>query len=292
MHYIPSFRRSLAINHTCFHHIQPPPQARKYIPSELPLVNFFGWTLGGFYLARYTHSPVGAFDELVALAGLAWNFPTSCAWAARVYVNNKEARDHGISSVGLPSRLASFKAVPLPSLKARKSTKSSSTSWWDVRRTTKHPSSSTDSFIEAIELHNIESSSKQLVLNNGSSRKVTRGLRSPVCTIELPPCSHSWAPQIQMALPSFSGGTPDHPGLLKYSLELFSKVRFLKPVRVMTPVKRNECEKESFEVLDSVLTGAPLVCMAFDDMRMHVQAPVEWIPRGQMMIGSKRMHAV
>jgi hypothetical protein len=29
-------------------------QARKYIPSELPLVNFFGWTLGGFYLARYS----------------------------------------------------------------------------------------------------------------------------------------------------------------------------------------------------------------------------------------------
>lgn len=34
-------------------------------------------------------SPVGAFDECVALAGLAWNFPTSCAWAARVYVNDR-----------------------------------------------------------------------------------------------------------------------------------------------------------------------------------------------------------
>lgn len=39
------------------------------MPSELPLVNFFGWTIGGLYLARYTESPVGAFDELVALAG-------------------------------------------------------------------------------------------------------------------------------------------------------------------------------------------------------------------------------
>jgi hypothetical protein len=75
------------------------------------------YTLGGFYLARYTDSPVGPFDEvsgmvrwllglsvatasdkrlrhvmcalqLVAMAGLIWNFPTSCAWAARVYVNN------------------------------------------------------------------------------------------------------------------------------------------------------------------------------------------------------------
>lgn len=62
------------------------------MPPELPLVNVFGWTLGGFYLARYTDSPVGAFDEMVALAGLAWNFPTSCAWAARVYVNSRCAR--------------------------------------------------------------------------------------------------------------------------------------------------------------------------------------------------------
>ncbi len=29
-------------------------QARKYVPPELPLVNFFGYTLGGFYLARYS----------------------------------------------------------------------------------------------------------------------------------------------------------------------------------------------------------------------------------------------
>lgn len=29
-------------------------QARKYVPPELPLVNFFGWTIGGFYLARYS----------------------------------------------------------------------------------------------------------------------------------------------------------------------------------------------------------------------------------------------
>lgn len=119
-------------------------------------MNFFGWTLGGFYLARYdgapacqrhapaplpsaggwfgclavstpgcharlaapgrlaaaagrrgprapppplprapADSPVGAFDECVALAGLAWNFPTSCAWAARVYVNNRRGAGRG-----------------------------------------------------------------------------------------------------------------------------------------------------------------------------------------------------
>ncbi|GFR40693.1 hypothetical protein Agub_g1284, partial [Astrephomene gubernaculifera] len=83
-------------------------EARKYIPEDFKLVELGGYTLGGFYLARYEDSPVGAFDELVAMAGLVWNPPTSCAWAARVYVNNREARDHGLHHVGLPSRLAAF----------------------------------------------------------------------------------------------------------------------------------------------------------------------------------------
>ena len=43
------------------------------------------------------------------MAGLAWNPPTSCAWAARVYVNHPEARNHGKVHVGLPSRLADFR---------------------------------------------------------------------------------------------------------------------------------------------------------------------------------------
>ena len=42
-------------------------QARKYIPDAFQLVSFAGWTLGGFYLARYTNSPVGAFDEVFGL---------------------------------------------------------------------------------------------------------------------------------------------------------------------------------------------------------------------------------
>ena len=38
--------------------------ARKYIPDQFKLVELFGYTLGGFYLARYEDSPVGAFDEV------------------------------------------------------------------------------------------------------------------------------------------------------------------------------------------------------------------------------------
>jgi hypothetical protein len=77
------------------------------------------YTLGGVYLARYDASPAGAFDEvgsrcsrcgrarltrvfrqtqLVVLAGLVWNPPGSCAWAARVYVSNADAQRHGVKA--------------------------------------------------------------------------------------------------------------------------------------------------------------------------------------------------
>ena len=39
-------------------------QARKFVPQDLPLVELFGYTLGGLYLARYEDSPAGKFDEV------------------------------------------------------------------------------------------------------------------------------------------------------------------------------------------------------------------------------------
>lgn len=41
--------------------------------------------------------------QMVVLAGLVWNAPTSCAWASRVMVNSRAARNHGLKAVGLPS---------------------------------------------------------------------------------------------------------------------------------------------------------------------------------------------
>ncbi|PRW61256.1 NEOXANTHIN-DEFICIENT 1-like isoform X1 [Chlorella sorokiniana] len=278
-------------------------EARKYVPPELPLVSFFGWTLGGFYLARYSDSPVGAFDECVALAGLAWNFPTSCAWAARVYVNDREARDHGISSVGLPSRMASFKALPLPAVQrvggaAEDSSSSGSGgragpgSWWDLpharsRRGGGGPAASAPgagSPTAAVELYNSEpteggSGGLWGLLSGGRRRRTLgRGLSAPVCRIEMPQLVPAWAPRIQMFLPSFSGATPDHPGLLKYSLKLTAFVRPLPPARVTFPGPRMREEHNSPEVLDAVLGGRPLICLAFDDMEMLVQPPLAWHP--------------
>eukprot|EP00898_Chlorokybus_atmophyticus_P009044 jgi/Chlat1/9140/Chrsp97S08393 len=96
-------------------HLVPVKAARRFIPPDLKIVSAFGYTLGGVYYARYDDSPAGKFDEasclhaLVALAGIVWNPPTSCAWASKVYVSSRSAEQHGLEDVGLPSRFASFK---------------------------------------------------------------------------------------------------------------------------------------------------------------------------------------
>ncbi|CAA0843420.1 Unknown protein [Striga hermonthica] len=97
-------------------HLVKAETARALIPKEFKLVEAFGYTLGGFFLANYEDSPAGNFDELVVLAGLVWNPPTSCAWAARVLVSSDQACDHGRKDVGLPSQVATFtkKVTALP----------------------------------------------------------------------------------------------------------------------------------------------------------------------------------
>lgn len=277
-------------------------QARKYVPDDLPLVNFFGWTLGGFYLARYSHSPVGAFDELVALAGLAWNFPTSCAWAARVYVNNVSARNHGLTVVGLPSRLATFRAQPKPRSK-RERRKPDAVNWWSnddggQKEESNSSSNSNDSRYSndnsspvndhntsgSIEIRNVERRRMGILqrIQRACGRKDVpppRGLSHPVCSIEIPELRPQFMPSIQMGLPSYSGATPLFPGLLKYSLRLYSKIRFIPPLKITVPrhddysVSCEEGREESLEALGPVLGGRPLLCMSFEDMRMDVEAP-------------------
>ncbi|KAF1866663.1 hypothetical protein Lal_00018047, partial [Lupinus albus] len=61
-------------------HLVKAEKVQACIPKEFKLVKAFGYTLGGFFLASYEDSPAGVFDELVVIAGLVWNRPTSCAY--------------------------------------------------------------------------------------------------------------------------------------------------------------------------------------------------------------------
>ncbi|XP_024448859.1 protein NEOXANTHIN-DEFICIENT 1 isoform X4 [Populus trichocarpa] len=185
--------------------------ARASIPKEFRLVEAFGYTLGGFFLASYEDSPAGVFDELVVIAGIVWNPPTSCAWAARVLVNSGDACDHGRKDVGLPSQVAKFskKITAIPR-----------------RRKSKF-----NGFLDMIGLGTASSSTKDcmdvlVTETNGPSA-------TDICNIKLTTSVpgvkfDKWkGPAIKMSLPSFSGRTEYNPNLLKYTCSIECRYTFL-----------------------------------------------------------------
>lgn len=232
-------------------------EARKHIPDDFRIVDFFGWTLGGIYLARYSDSPVGAFDELVVLAGLVWNPPTSCAWAQRVYVSNRAARNHGLRHVGLPSRLASF-AQQEPPVAMAAPPKRAQPSWWNVPFAP-HTGGST---ADAVEIWNVE--------------RGRRGMRGqPVGQLLLPGVGGRAGPRINMKLPNFSGGTAEHPGLLHYTCEMAASVRPTRHMAVRAAAGGGGEGEGGVhpEDVSTVLRGRPLMCIAFDNLEMSVPEP-------------------
>jgi hypothetical protein len=120
--------------------------------------------------------------------------------------------------------------------------------------------------------------------------------QQPLATLVLPTSRASGeygsGPRIQLALPSFSGGTPACPHLLKYACDLWTRVRLVRPARVLLPpgppAAMGACELEAAgatggaggpqaarpwrdeqdedALLRPLLSGRPLIAIAFDDM--------------------------
>ncbi|XVE50034.1 hypothetical protein DITRI_Ditri01bG0129700 [Diplodiscus trichospermus] len=185
-------------------HLVKAETARAFIPKELRLVEAFGYTVGGFFLANYDDSPAGVFDELVVIAGIVWNPPTSCAWAARVLVNSEEACRHGRKDVGLPSQVARFskRITPIP-------------------RQTK---GKFGGFLNMIGVDTTIRESKDCV--DVQVTDIMEPASSDICNIKLitdvpEEKLNKWmGPSITMSLPSFSGQTEYNLNLLKYSCRI------------------------------------------------------------------------
>lgn len=248
--------------------------AMRFIPSDLKLVQAFGYTLGGMYLAQYDSSPAGPFDELVVIAGTVWNPPTSCAWAARVLVNSSEACDHGKKEVGLPSHVARFSPVMKPVKQQQ------TLPLWNPF--TRVFSSQGQGLSESHQECGVD-----IMELEGSSQK-------PLCQIAFP---HNWVkselkkqwhgPSVSLSLPSFSGKTEEQPQLLKYSCQLNCSVKVVKPAIVITPPVG---EQENFRGHDfffnsvlSLLAAKPLLALCFENMLMHVEAAIAVAPNGKRM---------
>ncbi|XVF66715.1 hypothetical protein PTKIN_Ptkin10aG0060000 [Pterospermum kingtungense] len=252
-------------------HLVKAETARAFIPKEFRLVEAFGYTLGGFFLANYNDSPAGVFDELVVIAGIVWNPPTSCAWAARVLVNSEEACHHGRKDVGLPSQVARFSKRITP-----------------VPRQTK---SKFGGFLNMIGVDTTICRSKDCM--DVQVTEVVGPTSSDICNIKLitdvpMPKFNKWrGPLITMSLPSFSGKTQYNPNLLKYSCRIACRVRAVEPAKVSGPssIKDKNCASKTTdftaeEVVDnrrnlsiSVMLSKPILALELNCLEMQVEAP-------------------
>lgn len=236
--------------------------ARKYVPAHLKLVELFGYTVGGFFLARYDDSPAGAFDELVVMAGLTWNAPSSCAWAGRVFVNNKDARNHGIHSVGLPSRLAQFTEVADTSASTQKPC------WWQPARA--------------------ENTAPTLVKVSNVDRVKGRSHSLPICFFRLPAWSSATGPRMSLSLPSFSGATDEQPQLLFYKCQVDSNIRMSAPVKLSFADDPCMEDESSLEDLRPILKGKTILTLAFDNMTMSVPQPKRIVSAAPVQTGPRK----
>ncbi|CAK7336064.1 unnamed protein product [Dovyalis caffra] len=254
--------------------------AREFIPKQLKLVEAFGYTLGGFFLASYEDSPVGVFDEvashlqaLVVLAGLVQNFPTPYAWAARVLVSNDDACNHGRKEFGLPSQIGKFskrmKAIP----RQKKSKRSDFLDMTGLSTKLPDPKDYMDVLVNEI---------------NGPSA-------TNLCNITLgKPATprmklDEWmGPKIKFSLPSFSGLTEYNPALMTYSCDVESRVRLVQPAKIARPfLTRKHIDTDEYvdpnsteEILNnerklsiSVMLSKPVLALEFNSMKMQVEAP-------------------
>ncbi|KAI4343445.1 hypothetical protein L6164_010792 [Bauhinia variegata] len=259
-------------------HLVKAEKARACIPKEFKLVEAFGYTLGGFFLASYEDSPVGGFDELVVISGLVWNRPTSCAWATRVYVNSDEACDHGRKEVGLPSQVARFSKRITAIPRQRRIRKSGFLDMIGIDTTFQNAKDHMDvqvteiKFPGARDMSNVSLTSAEPALN-----------------------FDRWmGPVIKMSLPSFSGGTKYNPNLLKYSCRIECRVRAVEPLIVSGafPTTNDEelclqehggsshttgtgdAKDDRQNVSNCVMLSRPILALKFSQMKMQVEAPL------------------
>ncbi|GMP82197.1 hypothetical protein CsSME_00036620 [Camellia sinensis var. sinensis] len=270
-------------------HLVKAETARAFVPKEFKLVEAFGYTLGGFFLASYDDSPVGIFDELVVIAGIVWNPPTSCAWAARVLVSSDEACVHGRKAVGLPSQAARFSKQRITAIPRQSESKA-------------------NGFLGMIGVGT--AFNKPMNCLDIQVTEVKGPVATDICTISVgtaalakavpePNLNKLTGPVINMSLPSFSGRTEYNPHLLKYSCQIECRIRAVHPAKVSgLPVKpKNDTEQspeqQSSNFVDSmtrelgenernlsisVMLSKPILALEFNCLKMQVGAPIIVFP--------------
>ncbi|EYU28455.1 hypothetical protein ABFS82_11G078600 [Erythranthe guttata] len=239
---------------------------RPFIPKEFKVVQNFGYTMGGFFLANYEESPFGAFDELVIIAAIVKPDRSSRAWAAKVLVNSDEARDHGRKVFGLPSQVANFitkSKVISPQSKAEGLFNINGLGF------SKLPKNYKDTQIREIK-------------EQGATNSWNLNIKTKAPNLELNRFNIN--PRIKLSLTSLSGLTEYNPHLLEYTCQIETRVRVIGTSKISEQFapSNEECEFSKHQnssadmknlMIETLENSKPLIAVEFNSMKMTVDSP-------------------
>ncbi|KAL3938060.1 MAG: hypothetical protein SGARI_001890 [Bacillariaceae sp.] len=86
-------------------------QAENHTPTNVKLLSFGGYTLGGLFCVAYENSPIGPYQEVAVLSGLVIKpssllfLPHIGAWASHILVDSEDAMTYGKKYWGLPAKV-------------------------------------------------------------------------------------------------------------------------------------------------------------------------------------------
>ncbi|PHT32145.1 hypothetical protein CQW23_28482 [Capsicum baccatum] len=287
-------------------HLVKAETARAFIPKDCRLVEAFGYTLGGFFLASYDDSPAGIFDEefpfgsfievsplpiwqqVVGLPSQVGRFSKHASWSSLCkMVSNyltllKQRLFSAILSMNFLFPQGMYMDFTMLFIKK-------------ITALSREPKSKSSSFLSRIGWRTSSNYRNHMDIEV-SEIKNQRAMS--ICNINLNATvsqqdSKGWmGPFIKMSLPNFSGRTKYNSNLLKYSCQIECRVRAVQPANVLGPSaldadKENSSEDHSshgesigraptgtmrnFSI--SVLLSKPILALEFNHLKMRVEAP-------------------
>ncbi|GER35528.1 pentatricopeptide repeat-containing protein [Striga asiatica] len=275
-------------------HLVKAETARALIPKEFKLVEAFGYTLGGFFLANYADSPAGNFDEYSILGRNKYYFVLTCGPSRNCLESSY------ILCVSCSANL--FRLMTLDFL-----VKSPLSQRWvfkllrvplvfleddnvmcQTQKVTALPVTRKGPFRSLLSKIGMDDSRKnvktcmdihveEMINNHKAMSLCSINLNANALVAPQKDTKRWMGPAVKLSLPSFSGRTEFFPDLLKYSCQIECRLRAVQPAQVVGPLHVDDESTSETDIKRnhaiSVMLSKPILALEFDCLNMKVDAP-------------------
>ncbi|KAL5979409.1 hypothetical protein ACLOJK_019307 [Asimina triloba] len=241
-------------------HLVKAETAQSFIPKEFRLVEAFGYTLGGLFLAHYDDSPAGSFDE---------------------NSNSKEQTNLTPNNIDVSQNGQILLKTPMVSI-GSDAQKDDAKFHSDTKLHQKVLSSARQGIVATSEKPKGRCNSFLDMLGIGATTSIPKS------------CWDIQVTEISGSSKTAIGRTEDNPNLLKYSCRINCRVRVVEPAKISGPANSLQCgqdkpsndpnlnasnltgavaENDALQQSISVLLSKPILALQFNFLKMRVEAP-------------------